>query len=161
NFLHESNSNGAKKYIQIIFLDEKKFNLDGSDVVKSYWRKNPIVFSCRNFGGGSLMAWGAFCGGAKLESCRFQKYTIQQDNAAVHANQSTKTWLMENRMNVMDWPACSSDLNLMENLWAILARKLYSDHHQFHSIEELKTAIINARKDVEDDVLRNRIASLH
>ncbi|RCN33912.1 transposase, partial [Ancylostoma caninum] len=173
----------------IIFSDEKKFNLDGPDGVKSYWRdlrKNPITFSRRNFGGGSLMVWGAFCDVAKLEvafvSCRIDsteyqgvlqrhllpflrgrrlhKYTFQQDNAAVHASQSTRTWLLENRVNVMDWPACSPDLNPMENLWGILARKVYSNNRQFHSIEELKKAIIDAWEDVEDNALRNLVSSM-
>ncbi|EYB96308.1 hypothetical protein Y032_0151g2804 [Ancylostoma ceylanicum] len=174
---------------KIIFSDEKKFNLDGPDGVKSYWRdlrKNPIVFSRRNFGGGSLMVWGAFCAASKLEiafvSCRMDsaeyqgtlqrhllpflrgrrllKYTFQQDNAAVHVSQSTKTWLSENRVNLMDWPACSPDLNPMENLWGIIARKVYSNHRQFQTIDDLKTAVIEAWEDVEDDTLKNLVNSM-
>ncbi|KHJ77147.1 hypothetical protein OESDEN_23233 [Oesophagostomum dentatum] len=48
----------------VIFSDEKKFNLDGPDGMRCYWRdlqKDLITFSRRNFGGGSLMVWGAFC----------------------------------------------------------------------------------------------------
>ncbi|CAR99004.1 Protein CBG27374 [Caenorhabditis briggsae] len=47
----------------IIFSDEKKFNLDGPDGFNSYWhdlKKDPLHFSKRNFGGGRLMVWGAF-----------------------------------------------------------------------------------------------------
>jgi hypothetical protein len=54
---------------QIIFSDEKKFNLDGPDGFNGYWRdlrKEPQYFSKRNFGGGSLMVWGAFCSHGKL-----------------------------------------------------------------------------------------------
>lgn len=43
---------------QVIFSDEKKFNLDGPDSCFSYWhdlRKAPLKRSRRNFGGGSVM----------------------------------------------------------------------------------------------------------
>jgi len=46
----------------IIFTDEKKFNLDGPDGYKYYWhdlRCEPEWFSKRVLGGGSLMVWGA------------------------------------------------------------------------------------------------------
>ncbi|KAL7725076.1 hypothetical protein ACLKA6_010350 [Drosophila palustris] len=54
----------------IIFSDEKKWNLDGPDGSRCYWRdlrKDPIYFSKRNFGGGSVMVWGAFTSKATLE----------------------------------------------------------------------------------------------
>ncbi|KIH60999.1 hypothetical protein ANCDUO_08736 [Ancylostoma duodenale] len=111
----------------------KKFNLDGPDGEKSYWhdlRKNPITMSCRNFGGGSMMC-GQTGGSIRLMSYgfdrvhshllsfvrgrRLHKYTFQQDNASVHASQSTKTWLLENKVNVMDWPACRPDPNPIVN----------------------------------------------
>lgn len=61
----------------MIFSDEKKFNLDGPDGFAHYWhdlRKEKRYFASQNFGGGSLMVWGAFSGMGKLElafiSCR-------------------------------------------------------------------------------------------
>lgn len=47
----------------MIFSDEKKINLDVPDGIQYYWRdlrKEPLYFSKRNFGGGSLMVSGAF-----------------------------------------------------------------------------------------------------
>uniref|UniRef100_A0A8R1E997 Uncharacterized protein n=1 Tax=Caenorhabditis japonica TaxID=281687 RepID=A0A8R1E997_CAEJA len=52
--------NLATKWENILFSDEKKWNLDGPDGNRSYWRdlrKDPQLFSKRNFGGGSLMVW--------------------------------------------------------------------------------------------------------
>uniref|UniRef100_A0A7I4Y9Z6 Histone-lysine N-methyltransferase SETMAR n=1 Tax=Haemonchus contortus TaxID=6289 RepID=A0A7I4Y9Z6_HAECO len=49
---------------QVILSDEKRFNLDGLDGAKCYGRdleKDLEQFSRRNFGGGSLMVWGAYC----------------------------------------------------------------------------------------------------
>ena len=51
------------KSIYAIFLDKKKFNLDGLDGYRCYWRhlrKDPRRFNRRNFGGDSLMVWGFF-----------------------------------------------------------------------------------------------------
>lgn len=48
--------------MQVMFSDEKKWNLDGPDGFDGYWRdlrKEPQYFSKRNFGSGSLMVWGA------------------------------------------------------------------------------------------------------
>ncbi|KAJ0395854.1 hypothetical protein ATCC90586_007808 [Pythium insidiosum] len=47
-----------------IFSDEKKFNLDGPDGYKEYWRdlrREPRQYIQRQNGGGSVMVWGAFC----------------------------------------------------------------------------------------------------
>jgi len=55
----------GSKWDQVIFSDEKKFNLDEPDGFHSHWRdlrKDPRVLSKRQSGGGSLMVWGAFSG---------------------------------------------------------------------------------------------------
>ncbi|RCN46081.1 hypothetical protein ANCCAN_07853 [Ancylostoma caninum] len=54
----------------IISTDEQKFNLDGLDERRSYWkglRKNTTSFSRRNFGGRSFMAWNDFSAGNRLK----------------------------------------------------------------------------------------------
>ncbi|EYC36730.1 hypothetical protein Y032_0862g2739 [Ancylostoma ceylanicum] len=55
--------NMATDWSKVIFSDEKKFNLDGPDGNGHYWRdlyRHPLVFSKRNFGGGTVMVWGGF-----------------------------------------------------------------------------------------------------
>uniref|UniRef100_A0A1I7XPC4 DDE_3 domain-containing protein n=1 Tax=Heterorhabditis bacteriophora TaxID=37862 RepID=A0A1I7XPC4_HETBA len=47
-------------------------------------------------------------------------FTFHQDNATIHASRSTKTWLEDNDVDILDWPSCSSNLNPMEKLRAIL-----------------------------------------
>ena len=59
----EKDTRSDEKWRNVIFSDEKKFNLDGPDGCQSYWyqmRKDEQIFSKRPFGGGSLMIWGAF-----------------------------------------------------------------------------------------------------
>ncbi len=48
---------------------------------------------------------------------------FQQDLAPAHTAKSTKSWLNEHGVGVLDWPANSPDLNI-ENLWGIVKRKM-------------------------------------
>ena len=55
--------NWTKEWDQVIFSDEKKFNLDGPDGYQYYWhdlRKDQEIYSKRVHGGGGLMIWAAF-----------------------------------------------------------------------------------------------------
>ncbi len=47
---------------------------------------------------------------------------IWHDSA--HTAKSTKSWLHNHGVGVLDWPANSPDLNPIENLWSIVKRKM-------------------------------------
>ena len=69
------------------------------------------------------------------------EYIFQQDNAAIHNSNSTKSWFEANNVKVLKWPSRSPDLNPTENLWGILVREIYGNGKFYNTKEELKMAI--------------------
>lgn len=64
-----------REWKNVIFTDEKKFNLDGPDGFKCYWHvlgREYEYYSKRQGGGQSIMFWGAFAYGGTLplKECR-------------------------------------------------------------------------------------------
>ncbi len=51
-------------------------------------------------------------------------FIFQQDLAPAHPAKSTRSWLNDHGVGVLDWPANSPDLNPIENIWAIVKRKM-------------------------------------
>ena len=53
--------------------------------------------------------------------------TFQQDNAPCHVYRVVREYLDENDIFTMEWPAQSPDLNIKENIWLSIKRKLPSE----------------------------------
>ena len=84
---------------------------------------------------------------------------FQQDNAPAHRSAYTSDWLKKagfNNERVMEWPPNSPDLNPIENLWAIIKRRVYSNGRQFTKLNELWNAI----KDVSGSITPTEISNL-
>ena len=159
--------NNRLDWSKIVWSDEKKFNLDGPDGIRYYWhdlRKEPKIFSKRQFGGGSLMIWGAFVNDTifdlhimegtytaerysdMLEKCLVPfmqpEWTFMHDGASIHRAKHTKQWLKQKDIPLLEWPANSPDLNPIENLWGILTRAVFANGRQFRTKDELKAEVL-------------------
>ncbi|EFO99641.1 hypothetical protein CRE_24833 [Caenorhabditis remanei] len=174
---------------QIVFSDEKKFNCDGPDGYNSYWhdlRKEKLRFSRRNFKGGGCMVWAAISSAGRVKLCfvskrmdgseyryvlrrsllpfwrrnRHKNYQFMQDGAPCHRARKTIKWLEDRRIPVLTWPACSPDLNIIENVWGYMARKVYEGNKSYDNVGQLKKAIVKAWHAVYQNLLDNLFLSL-
>ena len=50
---------------------------------------------------------------------------FQQDNAPCHKARSVKNFLAQQSFSLLDWPPYSPDLSPIENLWAIVKKKVH------------------------------------
>ncbi|GBM84936.1 Transposable element Tc3 transposase [Araneus ventricosus] len=173
----------GKKWDDVIFSDEKKFNLDGSNGFRYFWydiRKEKEIFSKCTFGGGSVMVWGSFetegatpivfvQGRMNSESyvdiladnllpetllITSGDYLLQQDNASVHVSRTSKSWFDANFVKLLDWPTRTPDLNPMENLWGILAHEVYKNGIQYQNKQELTYSVEKAWIKISKNVLK-------
>lgn len=176
-------------WTSVVFSDEKKFNLDGPDGTQYYWhdiRKENEVYSQRVQGGRSVMVWGAICFNGKLDLVGIDgkmdsnyyvevlqsvlipsadallgdEWVFQQDNAAVHSSHVTREFLEANDVEVLDWPAKSPDLNIIENMWGQLVRVVYASGRQYNNVCDLQDAIMAAWNSIDIHYIRNLYRSI-
>lgn len=69
-------------------------------------------------------------------------------------------WFASKSISLLKWPSCALDMNPIENLWAILARRVYYNPRQFSSLVELKETIFTERNGLSDEVVQAHIDSI-
>ena len=63
-------------------------------------------------------------------------WIFQEDNAPVHRSSVNFIWFKLQKINGLPWPSLSFDLNPIENVWQLLARKVYySEGIQFRTMK--------------------------
>jgi hypothetical protein len=64
-------------------------------------------------------------------------YLFQDDYAPVNRARSTKEYVARKRLKNMSWAAQSPDLNVIENIWLYIKRKLEVRIHKINSNSDL------------------------
>ena len=80
---------------------------------------------------------------------------FQQDGAPAHNSKNTKEYLRSKISLVEDWPPNSPDLSVIENLWAILKKKVMRRNPT--NLVELKEVLIAEWKQLDQNMINNLI----
>ena len=81
-------------------------------------------------------------------------FVLQQDNCSIHGSKLMKEWMAKVNMTTLEWPARSPDLNLIENVWEMLAQLVYDvpeimkKTQLWERILGAKRQLIETRRDV-------------
>ena len=63
-----------------------------------------------------------------------EEWVFQQENTAIHNASITKKYLLEQKIRLLDHPACFPDLNPVENLWGLIVAKRGRQYSKMQSL---------------------------
>lgn len=173
---------------RVIFTDEKKFNLVGTDSYVSAWSLQHQRYEISRIqpSRASLMVWGAISSVGTLHllstdpSINAQSYVNMlendffhvmdydlpdnviwmHDNAPAHRAAHTKEYFERKGIEVLQWPARSPDLNPIENVWGILSQKVYANGRTFSNKEDLWEAVSAEWRQIRHETIKNLYDSM-
>jgi transposase len=150
--------------------------------------KEENIKRTKKFNGESIIVWGCITGEGTGELVRLKskvdsnayikiledgllrtienknldpnKVIFMQDNAPIHTSRITKEWLNLHKINVMDWPPQSPDINPIENLWEIIDKKIRKRSIQPSNLEELWLAIKEEWDNIDKELIRKLYLSM-
>jgi transposase len=95
---------------------------------------------------------------SRLPSRDENDWIFQQDNDPKHKSRISVKWLNANTPSWMDdWPPYSPDLNIIENLWAIVKRKVYEV--EIKNLDQLEKRIRKVIKELNVELVNSTIRS--
>jgi transposase len=96
---------------------------------------------------------------------------FMQDNASTHTARVVQNWLRnwaeEHRVELLDWPPYSPDLNPIENLWAILKENIIKAYPELsdlpkndETLQKLCEAAVAVWEEIKDRVLNKLVHTM-
>ncbi len=85
---------------------------------------------------------------------------FMQDNAPCHTARLVKDFLTQESISVLPWPAQSPDLNPIENLWALIKRKLAAEFPIPKTRSELIANVTAIWRGITPELCRNLADSM-
>lgn len=173
----------------VVFSDESYFQLERNCV--RHWSAVPLE-QRRSVRSPALMVWAAISsfgtvaikigtGGIKADT--YQKilqeellpgvaqipglqngWWFQHDNAPAHNALSTRQFMVDKGINVIDWPAVSPDLNIIEKIWAFMKRDVEKDlmdmGEENRNLDTLRQLIMKAWTGLDQSKIDNLYRSI-
>lgn len=145
------------------------------------------IIEWNRYGGGSVMVWGGVCLNGRtdlivldrgnLNAVRYrdeildpvvrlfagaigEDFILVQDNARPHIARVAMDFLEDNAINVMEWPACSPDLNPIEHLWDMLSRRVRARQPPPENVRALTDALVQEWGNIPQEDIRRLIRSM-
>ena len=87
-------------------------------------------------------------------------YLFQDDNAPVHRARIVKEYTARNHIKCMSWPPQSPDINIIENIWLHIKKKLNSKITRINSNEDLFSEIKRIWQDITTTFIKKLYKSL-
>ena len=171
----------------VLFSDESKFNIFGSDGREWCWRRSGEELDPRytkkmvKHGGGSIMVWGCITATGPGRICRIEGtmdatlYTqilddellgtlgdlgikkkdiyFQQDNDPKHTSRLASEWFSKKKLDKLDWPSQSPDMNIIEHVWDHLEHRVRTRTKLPSNVTELWDALVEEWHNIEDDYI--------
>ena len=182
---------GVRWWNSVLFSDESRFLLRRVDGRRRFYRRRGERFldECVErqdaFGGGSLMVWAGISYHHKtylifvdgnLNAQRYRDEILRprvrpfirrhggrfyQDNARPHVARICRDYLAQENIEVIPWPALSSDMAPIEHLWDCLDRRVCQRRHQPQTLNELRNALNQEWRRIPQATVRRLINSMN
>ena len=88
------------------------------------------------------------------------RFVLMDDNARPHRARIITTFLEDNNIQRMEWPAMSPDLNPIENIWGILTTMIRNRNPAITNVATLTAALQEEWNNIPQEVIRNTVVSM-
>ena len=82
------------------------------------------------------------------------------ENAPCHKAQQVQEKIDGLKINVLDWPAYSLDLNQIVNLWSYMVRNIYANGRTVDGVDKLWEALQECWENISKKIIKSLVKSM-